>query len=286
MIAETVLLPAAKGRRYGGPPTGGPLEALTTEADISIYFAGFTMAAKKIINPIPPPAADASARTRIVQAGLASDVNYLPEESKINKPLIIFIGGYGDAATKRFYNTALQYREGVADDPDFQTAKARLTEAGLAAGQGAGAYQDIYYRPHDTRTNILLLMALYRAAGQKIALIGHSWGGATAYKLVKRFAAPVELLVTLDPVSVFPLGERPKPGNVSRWVNAYLDYKRADMSNSSNRTAWIGRHWGPRVKADVNYDFMSLWPGEGLPGHAWCYEMFNLFARREVELIR
>ncbi len=244
------------------------------------------MAAKKIINPILPPAADAGARARIAYAGLASDVNYLPEEAKINKPLIIFIGGYCDAATRRFYNTALEYREGVVTDPDFQAAKVRLAEAGIAAGQGAGKYQDIYYRPHDTRSNILLLMALYRAAGQKTALIGHSWGGATAYKLAKRCAAPIDLLVTLDPVSVFPLGERPKPGNVSRWINAYLDFKRADMSNSSNRVAWIGRPWGLEVKADMNYDFISSWPGEGLPGHAWCYEMFNLFARREVELIR
>ena len=85
--------------------------------------------------------------------------------------------------------------------------------------------QDIYYRAHDSRAHILLLMSLYHAAGQPIALIGHSWGGASAYKLAQKSLAPVDFLATLDPVSVFPLGARLKPGNVRRWINVSLDFK-------------------------------------------------------------
>ena len=151
--------------------------------------------------------------------------------------------------------------------------------------RGLGEDQDIYYRAHDTRAHIQMLMALYHAAGQRVALVGHSWGGASAYKAALKSAAPVDLLVTLDPVSVFPLGERRKPANVRRWVNVRLDFKRADMRDSSNLTAWIGRPWGLSAKADVSYDFIDTWPGNSLPGHAWCYEMFNFYVRRELERI-
>lgn len=244
------------------------------------------MPERKIINPLPPLAPDANLRAKVVHTHKVSAVDYLPQEGSIAKPLVVFIGGYCDASTRRFYNTALKYRDGSASDPDFSVAQDRLAEAGISSGSGASAYQDVYYRSHTSRSDILLLMTLYHAAGQKIALVGHSWGGATAYKLARRSPVTVDLLATLDPVSLFPLGKKHKPAKVLRWVNVRVDFKRVDMSNSSNLTAWIGRPWGSNNEADVSHDFMSLWPGEGPPGHAWCYEMFNLCVRTELEGIR
>ena len=244
------------------------------------------MSEQKIINPIPPLAADAGARAKIVYAHQASAVDYLPREDSISKPLIVFIGGYCDGATRRFYNTALKYRDGFASDPDFRVSQDRLAKAGVPSGSGVGAYQDVYYRPHTSRSDLLLLMAIYHAAGQKIALVGHSWGAATAYKLALRSPAPVEFLATLDPVSIFPLGKKFKPAKVLRWVNVRVDFKRVDMRNSSNLTAWIGRPWGFNNEADLSHDFVGIWPGEDLPGHAWCCEMFNLCVRSELEVIR
>ena len=239
----------------------------------------------QVINPVPAPPKGASVRARLLHAQQAGDAGYLPAPEDINRPLVIFLGGFLDATTLRFYNTALEYKNGVslAAPPAFSPE--RPFPWGEGEMRGMGENQDIYYRAHDSRAHIQMLMALYYAAGQRIALVGHSWGGASAYKAALKSAAPVDLLATLDPVSVFPLGERQRPANVRRWVNVCLDFKRADMRDSSNLTAWIGRPWGSSVEADVNYDFIDTWPEKTLPGHAWCYEMFNFYVRRELERI-
>ena len=239
-----------------------------------------------VINPIPAPPKDALLRARLLHAQQAADAGYLPVPEDINRPLVIFLGGFLDATTLRFHNTALEYKDGArlaAPPPAFSPE--RPFPWAESEMRGMGEAQDIYYRSHDARVHIQMLMALYHAAGQRIALVGHSWGGASVYKAALKSAAPVDLLITLDPVSRFPLGERRKPANVRRWVNVWLDFKRADMRDSSNLTAWIGRPWGLNVRADVSYDFIDTWPGESLPGHAWCYEMFNFYARRELERI-
>lgn len=240
------------------------------------------MFAGKVLNPVSVPPAGASKRARRSHAQRLVAADYLPELEEINKPLVIFLGGFCDGSTLRFYNTALEYRDG----PHVELSPERPFPWPEAAAHGAGWFQDIYYRAHDTRAHILLLMSLYHAAGQPIALVGHSWGGASAYKAALKSQTPVDLLATLDPVSVFPLGVRRKPANVRRWVNVYVDFKRADLRDSSNRTACVGRPWALSAMADVSYDFIDTWPGGSLPGHAWCYEMFNFYVRPELERVR
>ena len=242
----------------------------------------------QVINPVPPPPQGASWRARLLHAQQAAEAGYLPALEDIGRPLVIFLGGFLDASTLRLYNTVLEYKNGPwYADGSTTPPPAFFSERPFPWDENAmramGEAQDIYYRAHDTRAHIQLLMALYHAAGQRIALVGHSWGAASAYKAAAKSDAPVDLLITLDPVSVFPLGERQRPVNVRRWVNVYLDFKRADLRDSSNLTAWIGRPWGASAKADVSYDFMTDWPGTTPPGHAWCYEMFNFYARRELE---
>lgn len=240
-----------------------------------------------VLNPIAAPPKGASLRARLLQAQQLADAAYLPKLEDISRPLVIFLGGFCDASTLRFYNTALEYRDGPSlDMPSPAFSPERPFPWGEAARRGMGEDQDIYYRSHDTRAHILLLMSLYHTAGRPIALVGHSWGGASVYKLALKSPAPVDFMATLDPVSVFPLGARGKPGKVRRWINVSLDFKRADMRDSSNLTAWVGRPWGANVEADLSYDFIDTWPGESLPGHAWCYEMFNFYVRPELERLR
>lgn len=240
----------------------------------------------EFVNPAPVPATGLPESERLAREQRQNAADYLPAPEDIDKPLVIFLGGFLDASTLRFYNTALEYRDGPRFDAPPPAFSPERPFPWPEQRRGAAKDQDVYYRNHDTREYILRLMERYHQAGRLIALIGHSWGGASVYKLALKSGLPVDLLVTLDPVSIFPLGERRKPRNVRRWVNVYLDFKRADMADSSNLTAWIGRPWGAGVKADVNHDFITTWPGGTLPGHAWCYEMFNFYARSELERIR
>ncbi len=243
--------------------------------------------AGRVINPKSAPAAGLSGGGELLPAGSLAAVDYLPALKEIDKPLVVFLGGFCDASTLRFYDTALEYRDGtVPDTPPPAFSPERPFPWPEPARSGMSQDHDVYYRCHDTRTHILRLMERYHLAGRSIALVGHSWGGASAYKLAQKSGLPVKLLATLDPVSIFPLGLRGKPRNVRHWVNVYLDYNLADLRDSSNLTALIGRPWGKSVRADASYDFIATWPGTALPGHAWCYEMFNFYVRPELERVR
>lgn len=246
------------------------------------------MCARKVLNPLYSGKVKPGLRRELLAAEQAGRAGYLPRPQDICRPLVIFLGGFRDSATGRFYNTARAYRDEAWPGAPYPPPPDPLWpgEGGAPNGAGAGVYQDIYYRTHDTRNQVRLLMALYQAAGQPVVLVGHSWGGASAYKAALRSAAPVALLVTLDPVSVFPLGERRKPASVARWINVWLDFGLCDRKDPSNRTARLGRPWGGRVPADEGHDFIATWPEPGLPGHAWCAEMFNYYARAAVAAIR
>jgi len=62
-----------------------------------------------------------------------------------------------------------------------------------------------------------------------IRLTGHSWGGDAAMNLVQdlyKSRIPVDELITLDPVSMFPFAEV----NAKKWVNVYLKPSLFDQS--------------------------------------------------------
>ncbi|WP_260514557.1 hypothetical protein [Serratia fonticola] len=109
--------------------------------------------------------------------------------------------------------------------------------------------QDVAYSEHGGG-NVPPLMKEWHTAGQKIVLIGHSWGGDRVILLAQENPdIPIELLVTLDPVS--KKGKSPKPKNVKQWDNVYIDYSLADGS-SANKIARMGGPWEHCPGADNN----------------------------------
>ncbi|MDR3515024.1 MAG: hypothetical protein P4M00_04350 [Azospirillaceae bacterium] len=94
------------------------------------------------------------------------------------------------------------------------------------------------------------------AAGKTPAVIGHSWGGDTAAKVVAK-GTKVDLLLTLDPVSSIPGKADPAPtrrpdfkdvaANGGKWINVVPDYHEG-MSERSNFIAGVGGRWnkGPQ----------------------------------------
>lgn len=78
--------------------------------------------------------------------------------------------------------------------------------------------------------------------GESITIWGHSWGGNTAYKIVRKLGAlgvNVDRLITLDGVSRFAPTSRPSTLGV--WVNIDAD---PSNQNFSDFVAGLGNDWG------------------------------------------
>ena len=54
---------------------------------------------------------------------------------------------------------------------------------------------------------------------EPINLVGHSYGGDTAYLVARDSGVQIDNILTLDPVSRFSNGAGNKPSNVSSWAN-------------------------------------------------------------------
>lgn len=86
-----------------------------------------------------------------------------------------------------------------------------------------------------------------------VVLIGHSYGGDTAYVVAKELPGSYELtLITLDPVARKGVSNKLSKGSVSRWVNLY---RSAKESRADNAIAWIGISWRKQMSADRNLVF-------------------------------
>jgi pimeloyl-ACP methyl ester carboxylesterase len=171
---------------------------------------------------------------------------------------VIFAGGFLDEALMHMYSTCVQY-----------------------CNAGYSAYQDIYFRPFHTPDIMRELVESYAAAGQKTALIGHSWGGdAVVNGVALKTRAAIAVLATLDPVSRkgAPVS---KPSNVGKFINAYIDYSRAARANAPNAVARVGRPWQRVPCADENHDIIDE-AGVAADGrlfdHADASEMFWRYA--------
>lgn len=87
------------------------------------------------------------------------------------------------------------------------------------------------YRGHEEQQKILLEIKEKWQSGTytSIRLTGHSWGGQAAIKLCKNLMhaqIPVDELITLDPVSLFPCPQvYPK-----KWVNIYITPSVLDLT--------------------------------------------------------
>ena len=153
----------------------------------------------------------------------------------VEKPLLIFVGG----AMDDIYRPLLH---GVFVPYRLQNSE----------------QQDIIYATHGAHAGLIEIIHKWHDEGQKVALIGHSWGGQTVLDIARKLQQihgserKIDLLVTLDPVSRRFLAKRQeKPANVSRWINIYVDYNRASLERS-NLIARIGGYWGHCNHADRN----------------------------------
>jgi pimeloyl-ACP methyl ester carboxylesterase len=150
------------------------------------------------------------------------------------RPLVLFAGGFLDEALMHMYATSVQY-----------------------CNAGHSAYQDIYYRPFHTPDIMRELVDRYAAAGQKTALIGHSWGGdAVVNGVARKTTSAIDLLVTLDPVSRKGPPSA-KPDNVGTYINVYIDYARSALVSASNTLARIGKPWQRVACAGENHDIIG-----------------------------
>jgi pimeloyl-ACP methyl ester carboxylesterase len=149
------------------------------------------------------------------------------------KTLVVFVGGALDASFQPLLKFVFApYEKKNGRDTKDNTRK-----------------QDVAYSEHGGG-KVAPLMKEWHAAGQKIVLVGHSWGGDRVILLAQENPdIPIELLVTLDPVS--RKGKSPKPTNVKCWDNIYIDYSIADGS-SANLIARTGGPWGSCPGADYN----------------------------------
>lgn len=167
------------------------------------------------------------------------------------QPLVMFIGG--------------------AKDPEYKNVLEGIFKP------YNGEYepiQDIGYGSFQTGSAIERLCRHWHSKGQKICLIGHSYGGDTAMDVTRQLDPniPIELVITLDPVSRSgPRADQPKPNNLKRWLNIYVDYEQAqNRLVSANTVAIIGGVWGECKNADINRKFSTLDPN----AHAFANLMF------------
>ena len=115
-------------------------------------------------------------------------------------------------------------------------------------------HQDTCYATHASAKQVTNLVKRWHQAGQKICLVGHSWGAKTIFEVAKQVAPKIriKLLVTLDPVSRRLFRRQLKrPDNVHYWFNVHVDYKQASMEYS-NVIARLGGYWGHCDHADNN----------------------------------
>ena len=150
---------------------------------------------------------------------MVATVRVPPED----KPLVIFVGGFCDSIVKamqRFYHSYEQ--------PGQVKAYSSHLMGGAIAEQ----------------------IALWKdKTGQPVVLIGHSYGGDTVVRVAEQLARrrsdqPIDLLVTVDPVSRRGGVPRQPVTAAGRWFNSRVGDARKNLSRP-NIVALIGGHWPP-----------------------------------------
>ena len=204
-------------------------------------------------DPMPPPPQPG-------QTTGPDDVKFEPDQGCIKNPLVIFIGGFADVATKNVCGWALEYQN------------------------NHHTYQDVYYREHSQANSVKRLVELYKQSGQKTAVIGHSWGGCTAARDVAlKTTSEIDLLVTLDPVSCRKPNVSAKPANIKQYINIYIDYSIA-KSDQANTIARVGGPWESVNWADSNHNIIRDTNIQFT--HAYSWEMFEKYALQITEAIK
>ena len=163
------------------------------------------------------------------------------------RPLVLVVGGFSDQFLGNSYAVSARY-------PADLRAK-----------------HDVWFREHYEGRKMRALVKFYAAKGKPIVLIGHSWGGdAVVNAVARKTGVPIELLISLDPVSRKG-PPRAKLPNVRRWLNIHIDYGQSTWLDIPNLVPRIGGPWEGVKAADVN---IACPPDMT---HAWAWGMFERY---------
>lgn len=127
-----------------------------------------------------------------------------------------------------------------------------------------GSYRDfgypltpelVWYFPWDNGSSALDFIDELRTETHDVvvALIGHSYGGDTAWDVARSTTAGVVCLITVDPVSRFRPRHPPKPASVGFWHNIWI----RGWSSRNDTIADIGGPWEHVAAADFNSPYDS-----------------------------
>lgn len=152
----------------------------------------------------------------------------------------IYIGGAGDTRTRLVATYANMRRLRFAHD----------------------RHRDAHYFPHYASRRILHLARRSAESGHRLVIVGHSWGGDTALRVLKALRPQsVDLLVCVDPVPKSRLNPPPAPRNARRILHVDA---RPSRPNRSDRVKDLGQWFGgtlhrrlssahARIVADLNH---------------------------------
>lgn len=163
------------------------------------------------------------------------------------RPLVLVAGGFLDQVLGNSYAVAARYPADLR------------------------AQHDIWFREHYESRTMREIVHLYASRGHSVTLVGHSWGGDAVVNLVaRRLDAPIDLLISIDPVSRKGAPRKKLP-NVAHWLNIHIDYSKSTWLDIPNLVARIGGPWEEAVQADAN---ISCPPDMT---HAWAWGMFEKY---------
>ena len=106
------------------------------------------------------------------------------------------------------------------------------------------------YFEHNQLDKLLERLKEIDTTKDPITLIGHSYGGDTAYIAARDSNVKIENLITLDPVSHFTNTSKGKPSLTNNWYNVVANP--ADR-NWSDIVAIVGGQWGNVPEATQNF---------------------------------
>lgn len=140
------------------------------------------------------------------------------------RPLVLVIGGFLDQVLGNSYAVSARYPADLR------------------------ARHDVWFREHYESRKMRDIVNLYASKGHSVALVGHSWGGDAAVNLVARkLDAPIDLLISLDPVSRKGAPRRKIP-NVRHWLNIHIDYSQSTWARHPQSRGPHRRPVGSREK--------------------------------------
>ena len=192
-------------------PRSWPEQALAQALDWALPWARVT--------PAPAPL-----RSQRVEDAFCAAVRTLEPTSL--RPLLLLLGGFLDGRLGNAYSLVARWPQELA--------------------------VDFFFREHPEGAAARRLVELYVRKGLPVILMGHSWGADAAVNAVaRRLDVPIDLLVTLDPVS--RKGPPAQLAHVRHWINVYVDYACASWRVPSYIVARLGGPWGPVLAAHENY---------------------------------